>query len=172
MNIRKMTLLSIYTTIALTIFVVESAIPTLVPIPGVKLGLANIITLWLLMHTSWKDALLVLLMRILLASIFAGQMVSFAYSLSGGLLCFLVMALLYRLLGKSCMVFISIFGALFHNLGQILIAIAILQSLSVLTYLPVLVISGIITGAFTGLCAYFASKKLPASVVWPLQQKH
>ena len=168
MNVKKLTLLALYTTIALTIFVVESAIPTLLPIPGVKLGLANVITLWLLMHTDWKDTLMVLLMRILLASIFAGQMVSFSYSLCGGLLCFAVMTIAIRLLGKRAIVLISILGALFHNLGQILIAIVILQSLSILTYQPILAISAVVTGTFTGLCAHFAAKKLPPSIAWPM----
>ena len=168
MNIRRMTLLAMYTTIALTIFVVESAIPPLAPIPGIKLGLANIVTLWLLIYASAKDALVVLLMRILLASIIAGQFASFSYSLCGGLLCFIIMALLHRLFGRGAIIFISIIGAIFHNIGQIAIATVLFDSISVIAYLPALLISGIITGCFTGLCAYFASKRLPKSKVWPL----
>lgn len=169
MKVKKLTLLALYTTIALTIFTAESALPTLVFIPGVKPGLANVVTLWLLMHTDRKDALIVLIMRILLASIFAGQMVSFAYSLCGGLLCFAAMSLSMSLPGKRPIVFVSILGALFHNLGQILMAILLLQSLSILTYLPVLIISAVVTGTFTGLCALFASKKLPPSIPWPME---
>lgn len=168
MNIKRMTLLAMYTTIALTIFVVESAIPPLAPIPGIKLGLANVITLWLLIYATWRDALTALLMRILIASMVTGQLVSFSYSLFGGLLCFLAMALLYRLLGRRYIVFISIMGALFHNVGQIGIAMVLLDSLSAAAYLPVLLISGVITGTFTGLCAYFASRRLPRHMVWPL----
>ena len=165
MNIKRMTLLAMYTTIALTIFVVESAIPPLAPIPGIKLGLANVITLWLLIYATWRDALTALLMRIFIASMVTGQLV---YSLCGGLLCFLAMALLYRLLGRRYIVFVSIIGALFHNVGQIGIAMVLLDSLSAAAYLPVLLISGVITGTFTGLCAYFASRRLPRHVVWPL----
>lgn len=163
-----MTLLAMYTTIALTIFVVESAIPPLAPIPGIKLGLANVITLWLLIYATWRDALTALLMRIFIASMVTGQLVSFFYSLCGGLLCFLAMALLYWLLGRRYIVFVSIIGALFHNVGQIGIAMVLLDSLSAAAYLPVLLISGVITGTFTGLCAYFASRRLPRHVVWPL----
>lgn len=141
-----------YTTIALTIFVAESALPPLLPIPGVKLGLANIITLWVLLSGNAKDALLVLFVRILLGSIFTGQMVSFAYSLTGGLFCLLIMTLLYKLFGDRQLVTISIAGAIFHNLGQLLVAWGILQSVSVFTYLPVLLLSGIVAGAFTGMC--------------------
>lgn len=161
MNIKRMTLLGMYTTIALTIFVVESMIPPLVPIHGVKLGLANVVTLWLLIYMTWQDAFLVLLMRIILAAVFAGQFVSFSYSLCGGLACFLVMTLLFSLLGKKYIVFISIIGAIFHNLGQIAIAALLLSSFSVIAFLPILLISGILTGAFTGFCAHFASKHLP-----------
>ena len=163
-----MTLLAMYTTIALTIFVVESAIPPLAPIPGIKLGLANVITLWLLIYATWRDALTALLMRIFIPSMVTGQLVSFFYSLCGGLLCFLAMALLYWLLGRRYIVFVSIIGALFHNVGQIGIAMVLLDSLSAAAYLPVLLISGVITGTFTGLCAYFASRRLPRHVVWPL----
>ena len=144
MNIKRMTLLAMYTTIALTIFVVESAIPPLAPIPGIKLGLANVITLWLLIYATWRDALTALLMRIFIASMVTGQLVSFFYSLCGGLLCFLAMALLYWLLGRRYIVFVSIIGALFHNVGQIGIAMVLLDSLSAAAYLPVLLILSLI----------------------------
>lgn len=148
---KRLTLLAIYTTIALTIFVMESALPSL-PIPGVKLGLANIVTLWLLLDGTWKDAFYVLIMRIILGSIFAGQMVSFAYSLAGGLLCLAAMWLIHHLLGKEQIVITSVVGGIFHNIGQLLMALLILQSFSVIAYLPVLFISGAVTGVFTGLC--------------------
>lgn len=167
-NIKKLTLLALYTAIALTIFTAESFLPPLVPMPGVKLGLANIVTLWLFMHTEAKDALAVLLARILLSSFFAGQMMSLLYSLAGGLLCFAAMYLLFRALGNRYVVFISIFGALFHNVGQVAVAIFVTQLPSMLAYLPVLAISGIITGTFTGMCAYALKRHLPPGVAWPL----
>ena len=166
MKVKHMTFLAMYTTIALTIFVVEAMLPSLAPIPGIKLGLANVVTLWLLYYATWKDALCVLLMRILIASMVTGQMVSFSYSLCGGLFCFVAMALLFRLLGKKHIPFISVIGALFHNLGQICIAMVILRSASILVYLPMLTISGILTGAFTGLCAWFASRRHRKDQVW------
>ena len=78
-DVKRLTTLALLTTIALTIFVVESAIPTLVPIPGVKLGLANIVTLFVLKRYKFSDAAIVLAMRIILATIFTGQAVSFIY---------------------------------------------------------------------------------------------
>lgn len=166
MKVKHMTFLAMYTTIALTIFAIESILPPLAPIPGIKLGLANIVTLWLLYYTDWKDALIALFMRILIGSIVTGQMVSFCYSLCGGMFCFAAMSVLFRILGKKYMVFISIIGALFHNLGQILIAVLVLQSPSILTYLPFLAISGILTGSFTGFAAWFASRRLRRDQVW------
>lgn len=166
MKVKHMTFLAMYTTIALTIFVVEAMLPPLAPIPGIKLGLANVVTLWLLYYAGWRDALCVLLMRITIASMLTGQMVSFSYSLCGGLFCFAAMALLFWLPGKKQMVVISIIGAMFHNLGQICIAMVILRSASILVYLPVLTISGILTGAFTGLCSWFASRRLRKDQVW------
>ena len=160
-SVKKLTTLALFTTIALTIFILESALPPIVPVPGIKLGLANIITLILLLNGTWAEALIVLIMRIVLGSIFAGQMMSFFYSLAGGLLCLLVMALLNRILGKKLIWFTSIMGAIAHNMGQIIVAMAVLGSAYVLYYLPFLLLSGIITGLFTGLCAHYLHKRLP-----------
>lgn len=160
-SIKKLTMLALFTTIALIIFVIESAIPAVVPIPGVKLGLANIVTLILIQNKMPKEAAAVLLMRIILASIFAGQMMSFIFSLFGGILCWLSMIFVHRLAGSSRIWFTSIIGAIFHNIGQIIAAVLTLKSLNVLYYLPFLLVSGIITGLFTGLCAYFFKKYIP-----------
>ena len=166
MKIRHMAMLAMYTTIALTIFTIESLRPGLAPVSGIKLGLSNIVTLWLLLYASQKDAFLCLVMRILTASLIAGQMVSFAYSLCGGVFCFCTMAVLFRIFGKKYIVFISVIGAVFHNLGQILIAVIVLQSFSILSYLPLLTISGIAAGTFTGLCTHYAAKRLTKDQVW------
>jgi heptaprenyl diphosphate synthase len=85
---------------------------------------------------------------------------SFAYSLCGGLLCFAMMWLVNRLLRGRFVYLTSVVGAIFHNIGQILVAVVVTQSLSVLLYLPILMISGIITGIFTGLCTHFAYRRL------------
>jgi len=157
MSIKKMVTLALFTTIALTIFVIESALPPIAPIPGIKLGLANIVTLVVLVHYGSKDAFFVLMLRIILASIFAGQIISFAYSLCGGCLCLLSMCICNKLLHNKYIYVTSIIGAIFHNIGQIIIACVLLQSLSIMVYLPILLISSIITGLFTGLCSHFLS---------------
>lgn len=136
-SVKKLTTLALFSTIALTIFLLESLIPPLVPIPGIKLGLANIVTLILLANGTWRDALVVLMARILLGSIFAGQMMSFFYSLAGGLACLLVMAILHHFLGKKLLWFTSIIGALAHNTGQIIVAALVLGSGYVLSLIHI-----------------------------------
>lgn len=157
---KKLTILAFFTTLALGLYWVESLLPTLVPIPGIKLGLANIITLIILKNFSLREAFPVLLMRILISTFLFGQFVSLFYSLAGGICCLLAMALLLRLLQGHFLFLTSIFGALFHNLGQLLVAFILTQSLAVLTYLPFFILSGVVTGLFTGLCAHFTQKYL------------
>ena len=143
---------------------VEAQIPVPVPIPGVKLGLANVITLIVLVVYRPRDAFAVLVLRILLGSIFTGTPVSLLYSLTGGILCFLGMALLCKLLQKKHLWFISIVGAVLHNVGQILAAIAAMQSVQVIAYFPFLLVAGCITGFFTGIAADRVIHFLPKSI--------
>lgn len=149
-NIKKMVQLSLFTTIALTIFVAESYLPVLVPIVGVKLGLANIVTLIVLMLWGWKEAFLVLVLRVILGSMFTGTMVSLLYSLGGGILCLVFMTIAKMICKKKMVWLISIIGAITHNIGQLLVAWLILGNKAVFFYFPVLLASGIITGIFTG----------------------
>lgn len=158
-NVRRLALLGVFTTLALTIFMIESMLPPILPIPGVKLGLANIITLYLLHTATAKDALLVLIARVILASIFGGQMMSFLYSLTGGLLCFLVSAILVRIFDRKNAWITGMVGAIFHNVGQMAAAMLVLRSFGVFAYFPVLMISGILTGLFTGLCTHYFIKR-------------
>lgn len=160
MSVRKLTTLALYTTLALVIFAIESAIPPLVPIPGIKLGLANIITLVILQTYSPKDTFLVLITRILLSTLLFGQVISLLYSLAGGICCFAAMVLVNKLLQKHFLFLTSTVGAIFHNLGQLLMAYLLTAVPGVLAYLPFLLLSGILTGLFTGLCAHFALKYL------------
>lgn len=152
MSVKNMTVLSLYTAAALILFVVESVIPMPVPLPFVKLGLANIITLIVLVCYSPKDAFLVLMLRIFLASVFYGQIVYLVYSMAGGILCFLADVVINRLLKGKYIYITAVFGALFHNVGQMLAAFFFLGK-GVLPYFPYMVLCGIITGLFTGILA-------------------
>ena len=160
MSVKKLTLLALFTTISLAIYAVESALPPLVPVPGIKLGLANIVTLILLLHFSVKDALLVLLSRILLSALLFGQALSLLYSLAGGAASLLLMALVMTLLQKKMLFLTGAMGGLAHNMGQLAAAFAITASPGILAYLPFLALGGILTGLFTGFCAGFTDRYL------------
>lgn len=162
MSLKKLTLLSLFTTISLAVYVIESAVPPLAPIPGIKLGLANIVTLMLLRRFRARDALMVLCCRILLSALLFGQALSLLYSLAGGLASLFAMCLIMKLLQKKWIFLTGAMGGLTHNMGQLFTAWAITATDGVFAYLPFLVLSGVITGLFTGLCAGFLDKYLPS----------
>lgn len=159
-NVRHTAILGLLVAIGLIIFTVESLIPPLVPIPGIKLGLANIITLFTLYAFSGRDAAAVLILRILLASVFAGQIVSFWYSLSGGILCLAAMNIAKKFLSSDYMEFTSVIGGLFHNIGQLAAAVFLMESKALFWYLPVLALGGMICGLFTGIVCKIVFKRL------------
>lgn len=158
--LKKLTVLALFTTLALAIYAVESMIPTLVPIPGIKLGLANIITLLLLKNFSLREAFPVLIARILIVTFLFGQFLSLFYSLSGGICCLFAMHLINSLLKGHFMPITAVFGALFHNLGQLMVALIITASPAPFAYLPFFILSAAITGTFTGFCAHFSQRYL------------
>ena len=155
MPAKRITTVALLTAVALILFVVEAQIPAPVPLPGLKLGLANIITVYALFVLGPKDTLCILLVRVFLGSIFAGAIVTLFYSLGGGLLCFLAMLLLRRILTIKQIWVCSVIGAVFHNLGQMIAAVLIYRTTAVLIYLPPLLLAGIIAGTFTGLIAQY-----------------
>lgn len=160
MDMKRLCRDAVLTAAALTIFIVELQIPDLVPIPGVKLGLANIVTVTALFTLGPADALAILICRVVLGSLFSGNMMALLYSLSGGLLSFLTMLLLKKILTVKQLWAASVFAAVAHNLGQILAAVAVTATPSLMLYLPVLIVSGVVTGLFTGAAAQFAVGRL------------
>ncbi|MBR3932854.1 MAG: Gx transporter family protein [Clostridia bacterium] len=160
MRSSKLVLTSVIAAISLAVYALESLIPPIVPVPGVKLGLANAITLIALYVLGAKCALQVLAVRIFIASLLFGQPVSWIFSISGGLLSFGVMFFLKRFVDDCNIWALSVFGAFAHNLGQIVVAIVITGQIEVAYYFLILVISSVITGVFTGICAQSAIKKL------------
>ncbi len=159
MSVKRLAVNGVLTAIALGIFVLEAQLPPLTPIPGIKLGLSNIITLFALVFLSGKDALMILIARILLGSLFAGNPAILFYSLTGGLASLLVE---YLFLKKNSVAFlwgISAIGALTHNTVQIGVAVFLTKTPAILSYLPILWISGIITGLFTGFCIFYLHKR-------------
>lgn len=153
MRVKKLVTLALLAAVALVMFVIELQIPAPIPVPGVKLGLSNIITLVVLFLFGWKEALAVLLVRIVLGGVVTGQVGALPYALAGGLLSLGAMCALRRLVTVRQLWALSVVGGLMHNLGQLAAAIALTQTPALVSYLPVLLLSGMIAGLFTGLCA-------------------
>ena len=148
------------TAIALIIFVVELQIPNLSPVAGIKLGLANIITVYGVYRYKWWEISLILLARIVLGSFFCGNPSAILYSLSGGVLCLLGMLLLKKIIPPDRLWICSVLGAVLHNIGQITMAVILMQTFAVAAYLPFLTVSGCIAGAFTGMCGQLLLNRL------------
>jgi heptaprenyl diphosphate synthase len=147
------------TAVALTIFLIEVQLPVL-PIPGAKLGLANIVTVYAVMALGPGDALLILLSRVFLGAVFSGQMSAFFYSLGGGLLCWAAMCGLKGIFTPKQIWLLSPISAMFHNVGQLLVAAGMLRSWAVFAWLPYLLLAGAAAGLFTGLAAQFLLERL------------
>ncbi len=150
MKLRTLSLCAIFTAVALIIFRVEAAIPMQIPLYGVKLGLANIVTLSAFYFLKKRWVLSILILRIVMGGILIGAPSTIIYSLAGGILCFLLTALLIEKLPLEQTWVLGILGALAHNAGQLFVAVLFTRSFGILAYAPVLVIAGIITGFITG----------------------
>jgi len=157
---RRVTRMALLTAIALTIFMAEAQIPNPIPIPGIKLGLANIVTVYAMFVLGPADTLMILVSRVFLGSVFSGQMMTFFYSLSGGLVCYAAMLILRRVLTRKQIWVCSCVGGTCHNIGQLAAAILIARTPALIVYLPYLLLAGMAAGLFTGLCAQFLTARL------------
>ena len=153
MKTRNFLRLSLLTAVSLVLFVLENQIPAPVPVPGVKLGLGNVIVVAVLFRYGRGEALAVLAVKILLSAVLTGNLGALAYSAAGGLLSWGGMCLLRGLLRPDQLWVASVLGAMLHNLGQLLAAVLIAATPGLWAYLPVLLLSGMITGFFTGVAA-------------------
>ena len=146
---RRVALYGMLTALAFILSYVESLVPVTVGIPGVKLGLANLVVVIALYTLDLKGAFIISVVRIVLSGLTFGGLFSMLYSLAGGLLSFAVMAILSRkkVFGT---VGVSVCGGVAHNIGQLLVAMAVLETESVWYYFPVLLISGSVAGVLIG----------------------
>ena len=155
LKIKKLTRLALLSAIALTIFMVEAQIPALVPVPGVKLGLANIVTVFAVFALGAREGVAVLFVRIFLGAVFAGNFSTIFYSAAGGAFAILTTIGLRKILKKNQLWVAGCLGAVAHSLGQMAMAVLLTQTPGLVIYLPVMVAVSILTGCFTGLCAQF-----------------
>ena len=152
---KKLTLLALLSAIALTIFMVEAQIPALVPIPGVKMGLANIVTVFAVFALGPREGASVLFVRIFLGAVFAGNFSTIFYSAAGGACAIGVTILLKKILTNKQLWVAGCLGAIAHSIGQMAMAITLTSTPGLIAYLPVMIAISIVTGCFTGLCAQF-----------------
>lgn len=153
MKTKKLTVMALLSAIALIIFTVEAQLPALVPIPGIKLGLSNIVTVYAVFTLGPIEAAMILFVRIFLGAVFAGNFSTIFYSLAGGGLAILAAIGLRNLLKQHQLWVAGCLGAVAHSVGQMAAAILISGTPSLAVYLPVMILCSIITGLFTGLCA-------------------
>ena len=159
MQTRKLTRMALLTAIALTIFMVEAQIPAFVPVPGVKLGLSNIVTVFAVYTMGSKEGAMILSARIFLGAVFAGNFSTIFYSAAGGTGAILVTIGLKRLLTRRQLWVAGALGAVAHSIGQMAMAVAMTGTPGLLLYLPVMVMFSILTGSLTGLCAQLLVKR-------------
>jgi heptaprenyl diphosphate synthase len=155
----KVAYFGVFVALALIFSYVESLIPIQLGIPGVKLGLANLVIVIVLYKTNLKMALLLSITKAILSGFLFGNMFSILYSMAGGILSLVVMALLRRREGFS-VIGISIAGGVFHNVGQLLMAMVAMETVRVMYYFPILLIAGVLTGFLIGVIAQEALKRL------------
>ena len=158
---QKMIYISLLVAFGMILHVIENMIPVPFPVPGAKLGLANIISLLAIVMYGLREGLTVSILRSLLGTLISGSMSSLIYSLSGAVASTLVMAFFYRFFSNTfSLAGISIIGGVTHNFTQITVASLILSTPALYVYLPYLMIVGLLTGLFTGFSAIFVRQQL------------
>ncbi|MDD4370084.1 MAG: Gx transporter family protein [Anaerostipes sp.] len=157
---KKIALNGLFVALALVVSYIEVLIPIPTGIPGIKIGLANGVIMVLIWLTTWKQALIVSVVRIVLAGLLFGNPVTIVYSLAGGILSLIIMILLKKTKAFSP-VGISAAGGVGHNVGQLTIAVLLMENAKIYLYLPVLLVSGTITGVVIGVLAGTLITKIP-----------
>ena len=151
--------IALLTSLALIFSYVEAIIPYNPAIPGIKLGIANVVTIIALYKFGWKDAACISALRIVLAGLLFNGVFGMLYSLAGALVSFVGMLLLKRSKLFS-IVGVSMVGGVLHNLGQLLVAAALIEDLRIFFYFPVLLFSGIVSGIAIGIAATLILRKI------------
>ena len=158
---RLVAISAMFAALALIFSYIEVLVPIPVPVPGIKLGLANLVIIIAIYRMGFRYSFTINMVRIVAAGLLFSGVFGMIYSLAGGILSIIVMYLLCRT-NKFSMVGVSMAGGVFHNLGQLMTAVVLLQNTGILSYFPVLLFSGLISGILIGILAYIIEKRLPA----------
>lgn len=153
MKLKTLTRLGLLSALALIIFMVEAQIPAPVPVPGIKLGLANIVTIFAVWVMGAWQGVAVLAVRVFLGAVFSGNFSTIFYSAAGGALAILAAIGLKHILQKDQLWVAGCLGAVCHSIGQMAVAMAVTGTPGLAIYLPVMIACGLVTGLLTGLCA-------------------
>lgn len=159
MKAKRVTFLGLSIALAMILSFVESQIPALVAIPGIKVGLPNIVMVFLLYRVGWKETVIVSIIRIILVSMLFGNVQMMTFSIAGAVFSLLGMILLKKLSWFSCIA-VSVTGAILHNIGQIVAAVFWTGTAQIAFYLPALLISGTVAGVLIGILAGMMVKRM------------
>ena len=160
---RRLAFGAMFTALALIFSYVEFLIPLPVPVPGIKLGLANLVIIIAIYRMGFKYAFTINCVRIIASGLLFSGVFGMLYSFAGGILSLVVMYILYRTKLFS-MVGVSMAGGVMHNLGQLLTACLIVSNIRLMSYFAVLLVSGLISGILIGIVAYQIEKRLPQDI--------
>lgn len=155
---KKIAKMGMLVAVAFVLSYIEAMLPLNLGVPGIKAGLSNIVTVFSLYYFSPGMALGIAITRIVLCGLTFGSMPGLLYSLAGGILSFIVMVILKKT-RKFSVYGVSVAGGVFHNIGQILVAVAVLQNKMVAYYLPFLLVAGVIAGVVVGILAAVLIKR-------------
>lgn len=162
-ELKRAVMISMFAAVAVVLGIVESLIPITISIPGAKLGLGNIMVITCLIFFTGKDAWMLIILKTILTSFILGTFSTFIFSFFGATLSFLVMFAMLRL-GKNqfSLIGVSVIGGITHNIGQLLAASLVLGTTGIFYYLPVLLITGVVTGIFVGMASRYLISSLRA----------
>lgn len=159
MRYKNVALFGLFTALAMIFSYIEALVPISVAVPGVKIGLANIVVMFALYKMGARAAVSISLVRVVLVSILFGNLFSMVYSIAGALLSLGAMMLAMRI-KKLSTIGVGVIGGVFHNIGQIIVAIFVLQTAGLIYYLPVLCISGTVAGVLVGLVSGIVADRI------------
>lgn len=159
MKVKKVAVLGLCVALAMIMSYIESLFPLNLAVPGIKMGLANIVIIFLLYRVGFSSACIVSLIRVFLVSMLFGNVMMMAYSIAGAVLSLAVMLVLKKC-GKFSVVGVSIAGGVAHNAGQIIMAVILLGAKQIAYYLPVLTFTGTVTGVLIGIAASVVIKRV------------
>jgi len=165
MNTKKIAYLGLLIALAFVFSYIEFLIPINIGVPGARLGLANLVIIVAIYTLNERDAFVLSMIRIVLVGFTFANLASMLYSLAGGVLSFMAMAIAKKT-KKLSITGVSVLGGVFHNIGQIIVAIWVVKTVSLVYYLPVLMVSGIVAGVAIGILGGMVTKRIKGIVRW------